>query len=86
MAMLVQEILIPAGEEERWVQGMRRLRSVGEENKGKEDRGMTGGYEEERMNGGGGGALFLGMQVLEIQARGRGFPLVISIFKRVLSK
>ena len=34
------------------------------------------------MRGGGGGALFLVMQVLEIPAGGRGFPLVniISIF------
>ena len=29
------------------------------------------------MRGGGGGAVFLAMQVLEIPAGGRGFPLVV---------
>ena len=35
------------------------------------------GGEEERMRGGGGRALFLVMQVLEIPAGGRGFSLVM---------
>ena len=54
-------------------------RSVGEENKGEEERGI-GGEEtrrtgEERMRG---GVVFLAMQVLEISAGGRGFPLVLT--------
>ena len=35
--------------------------------------------KEERMRKWGGGAVFLAMQVLEIPAGGRGFPLVIII-------
>ena len=66
--MWVQEILIPAGAEEERC-------SVGEENKDEEYGGIGGeGEEEEQMKG---GALFWVMQVLEIPARGRGFPLVV---------
>ena len=60
-------------------------RSVGEENKGEDEREIGGeetrrrGEEEERMRGG--GALFLAMQVLEIPAGGRGFPLVTFILQ-----
>ena len=56
-------------------------RSVSEENKEEEEKGI-GGDEEERGRGGenerrGGGVVLLAMQVLEIPAGGRGFPLVI---------
>ena len=57
-------------------------RSVGEDNKGEEERGIGAeemrqrGEEEERMRGGGGRTVFLVIQVLEIPAGGRGFPLV----------
>ena len=50
--------------------------------RGEEERGIGGeetrrrGKQEERKGGGGGGAVFLAMQVLEIPAGGRGFPLV----------
>ena len=53
-------------------------RSVNEENKGEEERGKRGRRrggegQRRRMRG---GAVFLAMQVLEIPAGGRGFPLV----------
>ena len=54
-------------------------RSVGDENKVEEDRGI-GGDEEEGERGEnerrGGGVVFLAMQVLQISAGGRGSPLV----------
>ena len=57
-------------------------RSVGEDNKGEEERGIGAeetrqrGEEEETMRGGGGRTVFLVMQVLKNPAGGRGFPLV----------
>ena len=59
-------------------------RSVNEESKGEEERGKRGRRrggdgKRRRMRGGGGGAVFMAMQVLEIPAGGRGFPLVILI-------
>ena len=75
-------------EEERMI--VEEGRSVGEYNKGEEERGI--GWEEtrrrgeeleeERMRGGGGGAVLLEMQVPEIPAGGRGFPLVCVMFFR----
>ena len=60
-------------------------RSVGEGNKGEEERRIGGeetrrrGEEEERPRR---GAVFLAMQVLRIPAGGRGFPLVkYKVFK-----
>ena len=57
-------------------------RSVGEDNKGEEERGLGGeeteGKNEERMRG---RTVFLVMQVLEIPAGGRGFPLVQIIYQ-----
>ena len=54
-------------EEERRIRKRRRREEEGETRR----RG-----KEERMRGWGGGAVFLAMQVLEIPAGGRGFPLV----------
>ena len=64
-------------------------RSVGEENKEEEERRIGGEEtrrreeEEERMRGG--DALFLAMQVMEIPAGGRGFPLVTFILQIIKS-
>ena len=54
----------------------RRIRNKEEEQerRGGEETRRRG--KEERMRGWGGGAVFLAMQVLEIPAGGRGFPLV----------
>ena len=55
--------------------GHRRGRMEKEkERRGGEETRRRG--KEERMRGWGGGAVFLAMQVLEIPAGGRGFPLV----------
>ena len=42
--------------------------------------------KEERMRGWGGGAVFLAMQVLEIPAGGRGFPLVGLMYDQNVKK
>ena len=62
-------------------------KSVNEEIKGEEERGKRGQEtrrrgEEEESERRGGGAVFLAMQVLEIPAGGRGFPLVDIIWTR----
>ena len=72
-----ERLRLRGGEEEQ-----RRGRDE-ERRRGREEERRRGGEEDrskggkERMRGGGGRALFLVMQVLEIPAGGRGFPLVL---------
>ena len=58
-------------EEERRIRKRRRREKEGRR------RGPRRRGKEEKMRGWGGGAVFLAMQVLEIPAGGRGFPLVL---------
>ena len=51
-------------------------RGEGEKRRGGDEEEPRRG-KAERMRGWGGGAVFLEMQVLEIPAGGRGFPLVL---------